>query len=75
LSADTNNCNCIGTAFRLLIRAKVIIRVEHHRRSQRERQKGRVVWKYRLGSESLARLLIARNGRTPHTQGQPELNL
>jgi len=75
LSADGQNRNCVGTAYRLLMRAGIIGRMEQHRRSQRDGQKGRTVWKYRLASESLARTFIARNGRTPHTKGQPELEL
>lgn len=75
LTPGPDDRNCIGTAFKQLMGIGVLTRMEQHRRSKREGQKGRLVWKYRLASEPLARCFMARNGRTPHTKGQPELPL
>lgn len=75
LTPGPDDRNCIGTAFKQLMSVGIVTRMEQHRRSQRAGQKGRTVWKYRLASESLARTFMARNGRTPHTKGQTELNL
>lgn len=75
LTPGPNDRNCIGTAFKQLMSIGVVSRMNLHRRSKRKGQNGRTVWKYRLASEPLARLFMSRNGRTPHTRGQPEFTL
>lgn len=71
----TPDSNCVGTAFKLVMRAGLVTRMEQHRRSIRAGQKGRLVWKYRLNSEPLARTFLGRHHRTSQTKGQPELKL
>lgn len=68
-----NNSACIGTAWRMLAKAKIIERVPQTRRSTKANSKGRTVFKYRLLSEKRARTFLARNGYTALTPGQPEL--
>lgn len=75
LSALPKDRNTIGTAFRLLIHAGIISRMEQHRRSIVPSHKSRTVFKYRLVSVEKANTFMQRNGRTPHTKGQPELPL
>lgn len=75
LSALPSDRNTIGTAFRLLIHAGIISRMEQHRRSIVPSHKSRVVWKYRLVSVEKAKTFMQRNGRTAHKVGQSELAL
>lgn len=75
LTVAPNDCNCVGTAFKLLMRAKLVFRMEQHRRSRRDGQKGRLVFKYRLGNDALAATFLRVNNRSTATKGQPEFTL
>jgi hypothetical protein len=65
--------NCIGQAWRNLSRAGIIKQTPERRRSKNKASNGRQIYKYRLLSESAAKTFLARNGRTAHTVGQPNL--
>jgi hypothetical protein len=67
--------NCVGLAWRRLANVGIICQTGDHRRSQRDRRKGGVVWKYRLLSHKLAVTFLARNGITNFRRGQGELPL
>lgn len=56
--------NCIGMAWRRLVNAGILKRMDLNRRSTNKASKGRIVFKYRLASEGLARTFLERNGWT-----------
>lgn len=58
-----HDANVIGTAFRLLLRARVIDRVSEYRPSTRKEQNGRLVWRYRIANLTLARAFLKRNAQ------------
>ncbi len=75
LTASKADCNCVGTAFKQLSNIGLVHRMEQHRRSTKDGQKGRLVWKYRLANAALAATFLRVNKRSTATKGQPELAL
>lgn len=68
--------NCIGMSFRRLEKLELIHRMdEHHRRSLKEGQRGRLVFKYRIGNERLAKTFLKRNNATVFRRSVEELDL
>lgn len=65
LTPGPDDRNCIGSAFKILMRAGLVEQTGAHRRSAVKEQKGRVCWQYRLPSTTLARTFLRRNGRVP----------
>jgi hypothetical protein len=67
--------NCIGSAYRWLRNAGIIEMTDEHRSSTAEGAKGRIIFKWRLKDEKLARAFLARNDRSeePHTGTQQEM--
>jgi hypothetical protein len=60
--AGDDDRNCIGTAFRMLMKANVIERLTEFRRSEVKVQKGRVVWHYAINDYRLAKAFLKRYG-------------
>jgi hypothetical protein len=56
--------NCIGGAWRQLVKAGIVKRTDLNRRSTKEASRGRTVFKYRLASDAKARTFLDRNGWT-----------
>ena len=67
--------NCIGMAWRKLIKLGVIKRLQANRRSIKKEAKGRTVWKYHLISPLRAKIFLEQNGRAVPEPLQPELLL
>ncbi len=65
--------NCIGTAWRELMRVRILEPMGMFKRSKKEDSKGRKVFKYRLASEPLARAFLRRHGINFRNPKQPEL--
>lgn len=56
--------NCIGMAWRQMVKAGILKRTDLNRRSTKAASKGRVVFKYRLASAARANTFLERNGWT-----------
>lgn len=54
--------NCIGSAYRQLVKAGVIEMTRDFRRSEAKNARGRIIHAYRLASKSKANTFLARNG-------------
>ena len=68
--------NCIGGAFKRLARIQIIERMEgHYRRSKKKERRGGIIFKYRIGNESLAKTFLKRNGVSVFKRSADELNL
>lgn len=67
-SINSDDRNCVGSAWRLLTRAGVIKPTSDFRRSTAETSRGRKIFRYDLASMALARTFLRRNGRTPQSK-------
>jgi hypothetical protein len=67
--ADSDK-NCVGSAWRLLAKAKVIEHTTSFRRSEADGARGRTVFAYRLTSLTRAQTFLERNGVKYQPPGQ-----
>jgi hypothetical protein len=61
----TEDVNCIGSAYRQLVKAGVIEMTRDFRRSAAKNARGRIIHAYRLASKSKAVTFLKRNGAQP----------
>lgn len=64
--------NCIGGAWRQLVKAGIVKRTDLNRRSIKKASKGRTVFKYRLVSATRAETFLKRNGWTGNITSKGE---
>jgi hypothetical protein len=65
--------HCVGTAYRLLMRAGIIAQTGSYRRSTAEGRAGGSIFQYRLADTHKARLFLERNPKCLLQWQQPEL--
>lgn len=58
---DVEDRNCIGTVFKLLANAKLLLRGDKFRRSTAEGARGRTIFCYHPGNRRLAETFLKRN--------------
>jgi hypothetical protein len=64
--------NCIGGAWRQLVKAGIVKRTDLNRRSTKKASRGRTVFKYRLASAARAETFLKRNGWTGNITARGE---